>query len=96
MFVKIANSQEPDHIWAWAVFLDYFFKKKIVFKILLHLYKACLQISVKKKDFFLFLKQNICCDYSKKPSQWDSCFEHQKLMFKAKKNWIVSQAIFFK
>ena len=27
---------------------------------------------------FLFLNQNICCGYSKEPSQWDSSFEQPK------------------
>ena len=31
---------------------------------------------------FLFLNQNICCGYSKEPSQWDGYFEHQKDMIK--------------
>ena len=31
---------------------------------------------------FLFLNQNICCGYSKEPSQWDCSFEHPKYMFK--------------
>ena len=31
-----------------------------------------------KKIIFLFLNQNICCGYSKEPSQWDGCFEHPK------------------
>ena len=35
-----------------------------------------------KKIFFLFLNQNICCRYSKEPSQWDSSFEHPKHMLK--------------
>ena len=34
------------------------------------------------KSFFLFLNQNICCGYSKEPSQWDGSFEHPKHMFK--------------
>ena len=34
--------------------------------------------SAYQKNIFLFLKQNICCGYSKEPSQWDSSFEHQK------------------
>ena len=37
----------------------------------------------KRKEFsryFLFLYQNICCGYSKEPSQWDCSFEHQKHM----------------
>ena len=40
-------------------------------------------ITVKKwKSFFLSLNQNICCGYSKEPSQWDDSFEHPKHMFK--------------
>ena len=31
---------------------------------------------------FLFLNQNICCGYSKEPSQWDGSFEHSKHMLK--------------
>ena len=31
---------------------------------------------------FLFLNQNICCGYSKEPSQWDGSFEHPKHMLK--------------
>ena len=34
------------------------------------------------KLFFLFLNQNICCGYSKEPSQWDGSIEHPKHMFK--------------
>ena len=34
-----------------------------------------------QKVFFLFLNQNICCGYSKEPSQWGS-FEHPKHMLK--------------
>ena len=42
-----------------------------------------LQINVRTwKLFFLFLNQNICCGYSKEPSQWDGSFEHPKHMFK--------------
>ena len=32
--------------------------------------------------FFLFLNQNICCGYSKEPSQWDGSFKHPKHMLK--------------
>ena len=32
--------------------------------------------------FILFLNKNICCGYSKEPSQWDGAFEHPKHMFK--------------
>ena len=38
--------------------------------------------SVYWKTIFLFLDQNICCGYSKEPSQWNSSFEHPKCMFK--------------
>ena len=31
---------------------------------------------------FLNLNQNICCGYSKEPSQWDGSFEHPKQMLK--------------
>ena len=34
------------------------------------------------KLFSLFLLQNICCGYSKEPSQFDVSFEHPKHMFK--------------
>ena len=30
----------------------------------------------------IFLNQNICCGYSKEPSQWDGSFEHPKHMIK--------------
>ena len=33
------------------------------------------------KTFFLFLNQNICCGYSKEPSQWDVSFGHPEHMF---------------
>ena len=32
------------------------------------------------KLIFLFLNQNICCGYSKEPSQWDGSFELTKQM----------------
>ena len=42
-----------------------------------------LQISVGNgKLVSLFLIQNICCGYSKEPSQGDGSFEHPKHMFK--------------
>ena len=33
-------------------------------------------------NFFYFYHQNICCGYSKEPSQWDGSFEHLKHMLK--------------
>ena len=33
-------------------------------------------------NFFLFLDQNICCEYSKESSKWDGSFEHPNQMFK--------------
>ena len=35
-----------------------------------------------QKLIFLFLNRNICCGYSKEPSQWDGSFEYPKQMFK--------------
>ena len=50
-----------------------------------------------KEIIFLFLNQNICCVYSKEPSQWDSSFEHPKQMFKlmGKKIFTILRSIFF-
>ena len=43
---------------------------------------AGLQIRVcTGKLFFLLLNQNICCGYSKEPSQWAGSFGHPKHMF---------------
>ena len=39
---------------------------------------------------FLFLNQNICCGYSKEPSQRDGSFEQPKLMFKLKNKKIIA------
>ena len=45
--------------------------------------KSGLQINVRNwKLFFLFLNQNICCECSKEPSQWDGSFENPKQMFR--------------
>ena len=42
-----------------------------------------LQLRVRNKNlFFLFLNQNICCGYSKEPSQWDGSFELPKHILK--------------
>ena len=35
-----------------------------------------------RKINFLFLNQNICCGYSKEPSQWDGSFDYPKYMLK--------------
>ena len=57
-----------------------------------------------RKIIFLFLNQNICCGYSKEPSQWDGSFEHPKHMLKimGKKiftlyaeNFCLSKPVFF-
>ena len=47
-----------------------------------------------KKLIFLFLNQNICCEYSKDPSQWDGSFEHPKHMLKlmGKKMFTISHS----
>ena len=35
-----------------------------------------------QNNIFLFLNQNICCGYSKEPSEWEGSFEHPKHMLK--------------
>ena len=60
--------------------------KKIIYNCMLNFFLSKpvytgLQIRVRtRKLFFLFLNQNICCGYSKEPSQWDGSFEHPKHM----------------
>ena len=51
------------------------FKTIVIFavRVLLQLYK---------KIFILYLNQNICCGYSKEPSQRDGYIELPKYMFK--------------
>ena len=47
--------------------------------------QVCTRLNIRmrnKKIFFVFLNQNICCGYSKEPSQGDGSFEHPKHMFK--------------
>ena len=47
------------------------------------LYLTGLQIRVRTGILFLlYVNQNICCGYSKEPSQWEGSFEHTKHMFK--------------
>ena len=42
-----------------------------------HVTYTGLELRVHNKNVtFLFLNQNICCGYSKEPSQWDGSFEH--------------------
>ena len=43
-----------------------------------------------RKLFFLFLSNNICCGYSKEPSQGDGSFEHPKHMFKLMSKKIIT------
>ena len=47
--------------------------------------------SVYGKLFSLFLIQNICCGYSKEPSQWDGSFMHPQHMLK----WLVRKLLKF-
>ena len=44
-----------------------------------------------QKLIFLFLNQNICCGYSKEPSQWDGSIEHpkRKLKLESKKMFTI-------
>ena len=42
------------------------------------------------KQSLLFLNQNICCGYSKEPSQWDGSCERPKHMFKLMDNKIIT------
>ena len=46
--------------------------------------------SVMKNYFFVYLNQNICCGYSKEPSQYDGSFEHPKLMIKRKVKKVIA------
>ena len=45
-------------------------------------YSRLLVKSVYQKIFFLFPNRNICCGYSKEPSQWDGSFENPNHMLK--------------
>ena len=51
--------------------------------------------SAYQKIFFLFLNQNICCGYSKEPSQWDGSFEHPKHVLKLMGKKIFKRAAVF-
>ena len=42
----------------------------------------CLLSRPLTENNFLLLNQNLCCGYSKEPSQWDGSFEHPKHMLK--------------
>ena len=56
----------------------------------------CLQIRVRNgKTFFLFLNQNICCGYSKEPSQWDGSLEHPKQLFKLMGKTLTKKYVIF-
>ena len=62
--------------------IQFNFLNNILLLLLLSLLSG-LQIRVHiEKFFFLVLIQNICCGYSKEPSQLDGPFEHPKHMFK--------------
>ena len=47
-----------------------------------HLFRTLVKSVKRKKKKFLFLNQNICCGYSKEPSQGDGSFEFPKHMLK--------------
>ena len=51
-----------------------------------------------QKLILLFLNQNICCGYSKEPSQLDGSFEHPKhvlkLMGKKKLNFTLKKVVY--
>ena len=49
------------------------------------------------KLIFWILSQNICCEYSKEPSQWDGSYEHPKHMLKLrdKKIFSILRSYFF-
>ena len=56
-----------------------------------HLFLTGLQIKVCNETlFFLFLNQNICCGYSKEPSNWDGSLKHPKHMFKLRDKKIIA------
>ena len=58
------------------------------FKVILLTQAFSLECVPKSFFFFLFLNQNICCGYSKEPSQGDGSFEHLKHMTKPMGNKI--------
>ena len=49
---------------------------------LLCIFFSPLDKTVKLKIIFLFLNQNICCGYSKEPSQSGDSFDHKKQLLK--------------
>ena len=76
-------------VWKqWKVLTKYYISsptgdinKGILKKAFVHISGLHLRVDTKKLDF-LFLNQNICCGYSKEPSQWDDSFEGPKHMVK--------------
>ena len=67
--------------WAKYITLLWLYSNKSEYSS--HYYYSGLHIRVCiGKLFSLFPIQNICCGYSKEPSQWDGSFEHPKHMFK--------------
>ena len=60
------------------------YQKKKVF--VLQAFSTCK--NTYQKNSFFFLDQNICCEYSKEPSQWDGSFEHLKHML-----WVIKRTI---
>ena len=65
-----------------VVFLNFEVKKSLTFHVK-HLLLSGLELRLRNENsIFLFLNQNICYEYLKDPSQWDSSFEQPKNMLK--------------
>ena len=70
--LTVSLSLSPLVSWVWGTWLYWF----LIFTLLLTI-REC-----NENLIFLFLHQNICCGYSKEPSQCDCSFEHPKRMLK--------------
>ena len=91
----IKFNKVPSNIYISNIYLSiystkyHFQYKNIIGMIRIDIWYATgLQLRVRKGNLiFLVLNQNICCGYSKEPSEWDGCFEHpkQKLKLTGKK-----------
>ena len=65
-------------------FQNFIYCSKIFFRVLF-IVAACsaAETTDVKSKKILFLNQNLCCGYSKDPTQWDGSFEHSKHMLKS-------------